>query len=652
MTCTPSLPKSPPASPSAAPTRRAAYLERIRAAAARRPGPRRARAAPTSRTASPRAAPTRSCTCAPRERPNVAIVSAYNDMLSAHQPFERYPAILKQAVREAGGVAQFAGGVPAMCDGITQGRAGMELSLFSRDVVAHGDGGRAVARHVRRRADARRVRQDRARAADRRAVASATCRASSCPPGRCPRGLPNDEKSRIRQLHAEGKVGRDELLEAESQSYHSPGTCTFYGTANSNQLVVEAMGLHLPGAALRQPGHAAARALTEDAARAAGDRRRCAPIGEIVDERAIVNGVVALLATGGSTNHTMHLVAVAAAAGIALTWDDFADLSRAVPLLARVYPNGPADINHFHAAGGIAVPDRRAARRRPACTPTSTPSRAGGLGRYREEPYLDDDGVALARRAGATSGDATSCAAPASRSRRRRHPRARRRARPGGDEGLAPSRPSTASSTAPARVFDDQADFLAAFRPRRARRRPRGGRPPPGPAGERHAGAAQAHAGARRADGPRPPRRAGHRRPHVRRLGQGARGDARARPRRRPAARSRACATATSCGSTPSAGPPRRRRRPRRPREPERAPSPARLGTGRELFATFRDARRAARRRRVGVRAPGQAVTGMTPRRRDRGGLGAGDPRRRHRRPRRRRAAGRGARGGGLPRSR
>src|SRR3954447_12506507 len=171
------------------------------------------------------------------------------------------------------------------------------------------------------------------------------------PAGPMPSGLPNGEKSRIRQLHAEGKASRAELLDAESASYHSPGTCTFYGTANSNQLVVEAMGLHLPGASFLNPGTPLRRALTEDAARRV--TLGCAPIGEIVDERALVNGVVALLATGGSTNHTMPLVAIAAAAGLHLTWDDFADLSAVVPLLARVYPNGPADINHFHAAGGV-----------------------------------------------------------------------------------------------------------------------------------------------------------------------------------------------------------------------------------------------------------------------------------------------------------
>ena len=323
------------------------------------------------------------------ERRNVAIVSAYNDMLSAHQPLERYPAILKKAVLQAGGVAQFAGGVPAMCDGITQGRAGMELSLFSRDVVAMStavalshdmfDGALMLgvcdkivpglligALTLRPPADGLRARRADALgpARTRRRAASASCTRRA-------------------------RSAREELLDAELASYHSPGTCTFYGTANSNQLVVEAMGLHLPGASFVNPGTPLRRALTEAAGRVA--TQGCAPIGEIVDERALVNGVVALLATGGSTNHTMHLVAIAAAAGLSLTWDDFADLSAVVPLLARVYPNGPADINHFHEAGGVAVRDRRAARRR-AHAPDVETVAGFGLGRYRDEPYLDEDG--------------------------------------------------------------------------------------------------------------------------------------------------------------------------------------------------------------------------------------------------------------------
>jgi phosphogluconate dehydratase len=289
---------------------------------------------------------------------NIAIVSSYNDMLSAHQPYETFPAQLKRAINAVGSVAQFAGGVPAMCDGVTQGTPGMDLSLMSRDVIAMAT---AVALSHN--------------------MFDGTLMLGICdkivpglllgglsfghlptvfvPAGPMPSGLPNKEKARVRQAYAEGKVGREELLDAESKSYHSAGTCTFYGTANSNQLVVEIMGLHLPGSSFVNPGTALRDALTDAAARQVtritdlGDDYR--PIGHIVDAKAIVNGLVGLLATGGSTNHTMHLVAVARAAGYIVNWDDFADISSAVPLLTRIYPNGSADINHFTAAGGMGL---------------------------------------------------------------------------------------------------------------------------------------------------------------------------------------------------------------------------------------------------------------------------------------------------------
>ena len=289
---------------------------------------------------------------------NVAIISSYNDMLSAHQPYESYPQQIKDAVRSVGSVAQFAGGVPAMCDGVTQGNAGMELSLMSRDNIAMG-----------------------AAIALSHNMFDATVMLGICdkivpglllgglsfghlptvfvPAGPMPSGLPNKEKARVRQAYAEGKVGRDELLEAESQSYHSAGTCTFYGTANSNQLVVEVMGLHLPGASFVNPGTPLRDALTKaasvQATRLTDLGENYMPIGHIVDAKAMVNGIVALLATGGSTNHTMHLVAVARAAGLIVNWDDFSDLSKATPLLTRIYPNGSADINHFTAAGGMSL---------------------------------------------------------------------------------------------------------------------------------------------------------------------------------------------------------------------------------------------------------------------------------------------------------
>jgi phosphogluconate dehydratase len=287
---------------------------------------------------------------------NLGIITAYNDMLSAHQPFETYPALIREAAHEAGGVAQVAGGVPAMCDGVTQGQPGMELSLFSRDLIAMAAGvglshnmfdsivylgvcdkivpGLAIA-----------------------ALTFGHLPAIFIPAGPMTTGLPNDEKSRVRQLYAEGKVGRDALLEAESKSYHGPGTCTFYGTANSNQMLMEVMGFHMPGSSFINPGTPLRDALTREAAKRAlaitAQGNEFTPAGEMIDERSIVNGVIGLHATGGSTNHTLHLVAIARSAGIHLTWQDISDLSDAIPLLARVYPNGLADVNHFNAAGGI-----------------------------------------------------------------------------------------------------------------------------------------------------------------------------------------------------------------------------------------------------------------------------------------------------------
>ncbi len=292
------------------------------------------------------------------EKPNIAIVSAYNDMLSAHQPFERFPALIKEAIRAAGGVAQFAGGVPAMCDGVTQGRAGMELSLFSRDVIALA-AAVALSHDVFDGALMLGVCDKIVPGLVMAALRFGHLPTIFVPAGPMPSGMSNAGKSRIRELHAEGKIGRAELLEAEMQAYHAPGTCTFYGTANSNQMLMEIMGLHLPGASFVNPGTRLRDALTAAAARrvlaitALGNE--FSPIGRLIDERAIVNGMVGLLATGGSTNHTIHLVAMAAAAGIRITWQDFSDLSEHVPLLARIYPNGSADVNQFHRAGGMAL---------------------------------------------------------------------------------------------------------------------------------------------------------------------------------------------------------------------------------------------------------------------------------------------------------
>ena len=287
---------------------------------------------------------------------NVGIITAYNDMLSAHQPFETFPNLIKQATREAGGVAQVAGGVPAMCDGVTQGFAGMELSLFSRDVIAmatavglsHDMFDAAVYLGVCDKIVPGLVIG---------ALTFGHLPAIFIPAGPMTSGLPNDEKARIRQLYAEGKVDRAELLQSESSSYHGPGTCTFYGTANSNQMLMEIMGLHIPGSSFINPNTPLRDAMTREAAKRALQITACGndytPVGAMLDERSFVNGIVGLNATGGSTNHTIHLIAMAAAAGIKLTWQDISDISAAVPLLARVYPNGLADVNHFHAAGGM-----------------------------------------------------------------------------------------------------------------------------------------------------------------------------------------------------------------------------------------------------------------------------------------------------------
>ncbi|PZV35831.1 phosphogluconate dehydratase [Mesorhizobium kowhaii] len=302
--------------------------------------------------------------CSPSEKlalgadkvPNLGIITSYNDMLSAHQPFETFPALIKDAAREAGGIAQVAGGVPAMCDGVTQGQPGMELSLFSRDVIAMA----AAIGLSHNMFDAAVYLGVCDKIVPGLVIAALTfghLPAVFIPAGPMTTGLPNDEKAKVRQLYAEGKAGRAELLEAESKSYHGPGTCTFYGTANSNQMLMEIMGLHTPGASFVNPGTPLREALTREATKRAlaitALGNAYTPVGRMIDERSIVNGVVGLHATGGSTNHTIHLIAMAAAAGIAITWQDISDLSEAVPLLARVYPNGLADVNHFHAAGGL-----------------------------------------------------------------------------------------------------------------------------------------------------------------------------------------------------------------------------------------------------------------------------------------------------------
>ena len=289
------------------------------------------------------------------QAPNIGIVTAYNDMLSAHQPYASYPDIVKDAVRRLGATAQVAGGVPAMCDGVTQGRVGMELSLFSRDVIAQATG-IALSHDAFDAVLCLGICDKIVPGLLIGALAFGHLPVVFVPAGPMPSGLSNKAKVEVRERYAAGDATREELLAAESASYHAPGTCTFYGTANSNQILLEAMGLQLPGSSFANPGTPLREALTRAASEravalcASGNDYR--PIGRLLDERAIVNAIVALLATGGSTNHTIHFVAVARAAGIIVTWEDFDALARHVPLLARIYPNGAADVNAFRDAGG------------------------------------------------------------------------------------------------------------------------------------------------------------------------------------------------------------------------------------------------------------------------------------------------------------
>jgi phosphogluconate dehydratase len=339
--------------------------------------------------------------------PHVGIVTAYNDMLSAHQPFEHYPELLRSAARRMGASAQVAGGVPAMCDGITQGESGMELSLFSRDVIALSTAV-ALSHKVFDAALMLGVCDKIVPGLFMGAVQFGHLSTIFVPAGPMTSGLSNDAKAKVRQQYAQGLVGREALLESEAQAYHSPGTCTFFGTANSNQMLMEIMGLHLPGSSFVNPGTELRQALTEAAlARALANTGRTGQpavcMADIVSERTIINGIVGLLATGGSTNHTIHLVAMARAAGVLIDWDDFAELSAAVPLLARVYPNGSADVNHFHAAGGMGFLMRELMNNGLLHTDVVTVM-GHGLQAYTQEPWLDQ-GVLAWREVPSTSAD-------------------------------------------------------------------------------------------------------------------------------------------------------------------------------------------------------------------------------------------------------
>ncbi len=319
---------------------------------------------------------------------NIGIVTAFNDMLSAHQPYETYPDVLKAQAKTLGATAQVAGGVPAMCDGVTQGRGGMELSLFSRDVIAMS-AAVSMSHDVFDAGLYLGVCDKIVPGLTIGALRFGHIPSVFVPAGPMHTGLSNSEKVRIRQLYAEGKVGRDELLAAESASYHSAGTCTFYGTANSNQMVLEVMGLQLPGSSFVPPSGDLRDCLTKAAVTAALETAPA--MGELVDEKSVVNAMVALLASGGSTNHTIHLMAMAAAAGVQILWDDFARLSSVVPLLCRIYPNGKADVNHFHAAGGTAVLIANLLDGGLLHEDVNTVA-GPGLNKYRATPQLDEQG--------------------------------------------------------------------------------------------------------------------------------------------------------------------------------------------------------------------------------------------------------------------
>ncbi|MGP9805152.1 phosphogluconate dehydratase [Paracoccus sp. NSM] len=371
---------------------RSAYLAKIARAA--QEGPARAHLS-CGNQAHAYAAMEDKADLATSRKPNIGIVTAYNDMLSAHQPYERYPDIIRRAGREAGATVQVAGGVPAMCDGVTQGRPGMELSLFSRDVIALA-AGVALSHDC---FDAALYLGVCDKIVPGLIIAAGTfghIPAVFIPAGPMPSGLPNDEKAKVRQQFATGEVGREALMAAEMASYHSAGTCTFYGTANTNQMLMEFMGLHLPGSSFVNPGTPLREALTVAAVQRAAQLTNLGneylPAGEVLDERAFINGIVGLMATGGSTNLVLHLPAMARASGVILDIEDFNDLSEAVPLLARVYPNGLADVNHFHAAGGLGFMIRQLLEGGLLHADVKTVN-GTGLDGYIAEPKLDGTGI-------------------------------------------------------------------------------------------------------------------------------------------------------------------------------------------------------------------------------------------------------------------
>ncbi len=443
---------------------RGAYLERV--ASAKSTGAMRGKISCTNLAhAFAAEAPNDKLALREIKQPNLAIVSSYNDMLSAHQPLATFPAIIKAAARRAGATAQFAGGVPAMCDGVTQGQPGMELSLFSRDVIAMSTA-IALSHNMFDGVLCLGVCDKIVPGLLIGALQFGHLPTVFVPAGPMTSGLSNDEKAKIRQQFAEGKLDRAALLEAESQAYHGAGTCTFYGTANSNQMLMEVMGLHLPGAAFITPNtplrDALTTAATERLAAITALGKHYTPLAEVVDERAMVNAIVALLATGGSTNHTIHIVAIARAAGILINWDDFDALSAVVPLLAKIYPNGSADVNHFHAAGGVGFVIRELIGAGLMHADVRTIA-GDGLTHYTHEPVLVDG--KLSYRAAPENSADEAVLRPAVRAF-------------SADGGLRVLRGNLGRSVikvsavktanrvvvAPAIVFNDQDDVLAAFK--------------------------------------------------------------------------------------------------------------------------------------------------------------------------------------------
>ncbi|MEX0302228.1 MAG: phosphogluconate dehydratase [Leisingera sp.] len=442
---------------------RAAYLERMRAA--RGKGPARAHLSCSGQAHAYAATGADQQTLAQGTKGHLGIVTAYNDMLSAHQPFETYPALIRDAVRAAGGTAQVAGGVPAMCDGVTQSEPGMELSLFSRDTIAMA-AGIALSHNVFDAAVFLGVCDKIVPGLVIGAQAFGHIPAVFLPAGPMTSGLANDEKAKIRQKFAAGEISREELLKAEMAAYHGPGTCTFYGTANTNQMLMEFMGLHLPGSSFVTPGTPLREALTVEGAKRALSLSALGnsytPVCDVLDEKAYANGIVGLMATGGSTNLLIHLIAMARAGGIILDWQDFADLSDVVPLLARVYPNGLADVNHFHAAGGLGYLIGELLKSGHLHPDTKTVA-GEGLEHYIMEPFLTEDGLTFREGPGQSLNDAVLRPAEAPFQETGGLKRLT------GNLGTAVIKVSAVAKEhqviqAPARVFHDQEEAKAAFK--------------------------------------------------------------------------------------------------------------------------------------------------------------------------------------------